>query len=188
MSVGHADAQVISLRLNRPEEMFQLDPADLFSEYRNFLTGIEYSISMLRSSRSRRPVSLQLTLPASEIDEGIEVRIGRTLQRYCDYRIGYNTRERRATRLDGLYALWIGVPIVVVGFLTVILIARAVRGSANTNLVVDTGGWVLVWVGLWYPLDSMVFSPLGYGRENRALRKLRDAPVHVVAAAAHAGA
>jgi hypothetical protein len=33
--------QVISLSLISPEEMFVLASADLFSEYRNFMTGLE---------------------------------------------------------------------------------------------------------------------------------------------------
>ena len=44
-------SQVIELRLNRAEEMFALAQTDLFSEYRNYLTGVEYCISVLRSQR-----------------------------------------------------------------------------------------------------------------------------------------
>lgn len=176
--------RVISVRLNTADEMFALAATDLFSEYRNFLTGVEYSISVLRSSHASGPVHLRVALPPSEIDEGVDARIGRTLHRYCDHRIVYNQRERRAVRFDGLSSLRVGVPVVVIGFLTVILIARLVARSGNTNLVFDTGGWVLVWVGLWYPLDSIFFSPLVYGRENRVLRQLRDATVEVVPAGA----
>ena len=52
--------QVIELRLNQVEEMFVLAQTDLFSEYRNYLTGVEYCISLLRSQRIRRPVLLEL--------------------------------------------------------------------------------------------------------------------------------
>jgi hypothetical protein len=36
-----------------------------------------------------------------------------------------------------------------------------------------------VWVGIWFPLDTFFFSPLGYGRENRALKHLRSAEISV---------
>jgi hypothetical protein len=36
---------------------------------------------------------------------------------------------------------------------------------------------VLVWVGLWFPLDTLIFTPLAYGRENRVLKRLRTADV-----------
>ena len=173
--------QVIELRLLHAGEMFALDQTDQFSEYRNFLTGVEYSISVLRGHRSRRPVQLHVTLPEAEAVEHTAERITRTLRRYCDDRISYDRRERRATRYDGLFYLWVGMPIVVLGFLVVVLAAHIAGRHQNTNLVLDSGGWVLVWVGLWYPLDTLVFTPLGYGREIRALRRLRDAEVRVLA-------
>ncbi|HLH84042.1 MAG TPA: hypothetical protein VKV38_12320 [Trebonia sp.] len=169
--------QVIELRLNRAEEMFVLAQTDLFSEYRNFLTGVEYCISLLRSQRTRSPVRLRLSLPPAEFDDGLGARLSVTLRRYCDQRISYNERERRAVRLSGLWSLWVGVPIVAIGYLLVIFEGRLV-GRAG-NIVLDTTGWVLVWVGIWFPLDTFFFSPLGYGRENRALRRLRDAEISV---------
>ena len=171
--------QVIELRLRSAGEMFVLDQTDQFSEYRNFLTGVEHSISVLRGHRTRRPLRLDVTLPADEAGDGTAERITRTLRRYCDDRISYNERERRATRFDGLSYLWVGMPIVVAGFLIVVLAADIAGRHRNANLVLDSGGWVLVWVGLWYPLDTLVFTPLGYGREIRALRRLRGAEVRV---------
>lgn len=171
--------QIISLSLSSPEEMFVLAPADLFSEYRNFMTGLEYCISVLRSGRSKGPVRIDMTLPPDQISEGLDRRIGRTLNRYCEFRISYNGRERRAVRLDGLYSLMIGFPLVVLGFVLVIVKSSIVGATGNANLVVDSGGWVLVWVGLWFPLDTLLFGPLAYGRENRVLKRLRTADVQV---------
>src|SRR6202034_3576234 len=112
--------QVIELRLNRAEELFVLAQTDLFSEYRNFLTGVEYCISLLRSQPIRWPVQLQLSLPAAEVVDGLGDRLSVALRRYCDQRISYNHRERSATRLGGLRSLWIGAPLAVIGYLLVI--------------------------------------------------------------------
>jgi hypothetical protein len=171
--------QVISLSLDSAEEMFVLAPADLFSESRNFMTGLEYSISVLRSGRSRGPVHIEMALPADQISEGMEQRVQRTLTRYCDHRISYNQRERRAVRLDGVVSLWLGIPIVVLGFILVIVKGSIVGSTGNANLILDSGGWVLVWVGLWFPLDTLLFTPLSYGRENRVLKRLRTADVRI---------
>ena len=157
--------------------MFALAQTDLFSEYRNYLTGVEYCISLLRSKRLRSPVRLQLSLPPAEVEDGMADRFGVALRRYCNQRIRYNERERRAVRLGGIRSLLVGVPIVVVGYLLVILENRLVGPTGN--IVLDTTGWVLVWVGVWFPLDTFFFSPLGYGRENRALQHLRDAEISV---------
>jgi hypothetical protein len=170
-------SQVIELRLNRAEEMFALAQTDLFSEYRNFLTGVEYCISLLRSQPIRWPVQLQLSLPAAEFDDGLGDRLSVALRRYCTQRISYNERERSATRLGGLRSLWIGLPIVVIGYLLVIFEDSLVGHSGN--IILDTTGWVLVWVGIWFPLDTFFFTPLGYTREIRALKHLRDAEISV---------
>ena len=175
--MNHERSQVIELRLNRAEEMFVLAQTDLFSEYRNYLTGVEYCISLLRSQRIRRPVRLQLSLPSGESDDALGSRLSAALRRYCDQRIRYNERERRAVRLGGVRALAVGVPIVVLGYLLVVFEGRLVGPSGN--IVWDTTGWVFVWLGIWFPLDTFFFSPLGYGRENRALEYLRDAEITV---------
>lgn len=177
--MAEPNPQIISLSLSSAEEMFVLAPADLFSEYRNFMTGLEYCISVLRSGRSRGPVRIDMTLPPEQISEGLDQRVRRTLNRYCEFRISYNRRERRAVRLDGLYSLLLGFPLVVVGFVLVIVKSSIVGATGNANLVVDSGGWVLVWVGLWFPLDTLLFTPLAYGRENRVLKRLRTADVSV---------
>lgn len=178
--MGRGRGQVIELRLNRAEEMFALAQTDLFSEYRSYLTGVEYCISVLRSQRTQAPIRLELSLPSSELDDGLGDRLSMALRRYCDQRISYNERERRAVRLGGLSSLWIGVPIVVLGYLLVIFAGRLVGSTGNVNLVFDTTGWVFVWVGVWFPLDTFFFTPLGYGRENRVLRHLRDAEISVM--------
>ncbi len=177
--MGDRTPQIVSLRLATASEMFVLDQTDLFSEYRNFLTGVEYCISVLRGRRSRAPVRLELTLPPAEAHPDTAERIRRSLLRYCDHRMAYNRRERSATRLDGAHSLWIGLPIAVVGFLLATWSTRHFAPAGSGNILLDTGGWILVWVGVWFPLDTALFTPLAYGRENRVLARLRDAVVVV---------
>jgi len=172
-------SQVIELQLNSAEDMFSLASTDLFSEYRNYLTGVEYCISVLRSRPIPRAVELRLSLPPAALDATLADRIRPVLRRYCDQRISYNTRERRAIRWGGMLSLWVGVPLALTGYLLVIFEHRLVGQSGN--IVLDTTGWVLVWVGVWYPLDTMFFTPLTYMREIRALRRLRDAEISVTA-------
>ena len=152
---------------------------DLFSEYRNFLTGIDFCISELRVRRSRRPVRLEIHLPPEEIDEGIGERLSRTLRRYCTHRIRYNRREERALRFGAVSGLRVGVPVFVVGLLMVGEATNIRPASGTVHVVTDHLGWVLMWLGLWFPLDQLLFFPLEYGREDRVLRLLSEAEVAV---------
>jgi hypothetical protein len=172
--------QVIELRLANAEELFQLPQTDLFSEYRNYLTGVELCVSELRGRRDRRPVRLEISLPTSEIDDQLATRMARALHRYCDHRMRYNGSEGRATRYTGFSALRVGIPMTVIGL---ILTAAALRMGDDENtprLLIDHLGWVLAWTGLWFPLDCYFFYPLAYGRENRVLALLREAQVVVL--------
>jgi hypothetical protein len=171
--------QVIELRLMRPHEMFELPQTDLFSEYRNFLTGVDFCLSELRGRWSLRPVRLEIHLPPEEIDDGAAERLARTLRRYCDHRIRYNRRESRAQRFGGVSALRIGVPICALGLALTIASGMIRPATGVAHVVADQLGWVLIWIGLWFPLDQLLFYPLAYGRESRVLRRLSDAGVEV---------
>ena len=169
---------VIEIGLNAPAEMFELAPTELFSEYRNHLTGVEMCLSDLRSHAYRRPVKVVVSLPEPELTPHTADDIARTLRRFCDQRIFYNQRERRALRFDGLTALRIGLPIAVVG-LVMTAWATGLDESSNEALrsVADHLGWVFAWLGLWFPLDVFFFYPHQYSRESRALRQLRVAEI-----------
>lgn len=170
---------MISLRLTHPTEMFELPQHDLFSEYRNFLTGIDFCISELRSHFARGPVRIEIELPEDEITEHTARRIARTLVRYCDNRITYNGREKRAVRFDGLTAFRIGLPVALLGVIMTIASVHMEEANEATKAVFDHLGWVLAWLGLWFPLDTLLFFPHAYTRENGVLRCLRDAEVVV---------
>jgi hypothetical protein len=171
---------VIEIRLNSASEMFELAPTDRFGEFRNYLTGVEMCLSDLRSGSSRRPVRLVVSLPESEVDGDTGRHIARTLRGFCDQRLAYNRSEGRALRFDGLSALRIGVPIAVVGLtMTAWVAARGDPSSGMVGPIVDHLGWVLAWLGLWFPLDVFFFYPLQYQRESRSLERLRAAEVEV---------
>jgi hypothetical protein len=176
-SLDRGEHQVIELQLLHADDMFEMPHTDLFSEYRNFLTGVDFCISELRGRPSRRPVRLEIRLPAEEIDAGLAGRLAHTLRRYCDHRIRYNRREGQAQRVGGVSALRIGVPVSALGLaLTAVATTMKPVGGAP-NLITDHLGWVLAWIGLWFPLDQFLFYPLAYRRESRVLRLLASAEI-----------
>jgi hypothetical protein len=93
------ERQIIGLQLMRAHEMFEMPRTDLFSEYRNLLTGVDFCISELRARRSWRPVRLEIHLPSEQVDQGVTERVARTPRRYCEHRMRYNRREMRAQRM-----------------------------------------------------------------------------------------
>jgi hypothetical protein len=176
----HGGRQVLELRLMKAQDMFEMPQTDLFSEYRNFLTGIDFCISELRARSSRKPVRLEIHLPPEELGEGLQERMTRTLRRYCQHRMRYNRRETRGVRIAGISALRIGIPVGAVGFIMVAAATSIHPRGGSLQLIVDHLGWVLMWLGLWFPLDQFLFYPLTYGSESRVLRLLNEAEVVVL--------
>jgi hypothetical protein len=164
--------QVISLRLERLSELFDLPETDLFNQGRDnyYLTGIDFAISELRGRPySRRPVRLEIKVPAAEVVPGGEHAVARAVRSYCQARIQYNGSERRGALGDGVAALKIGLPVAAVGIVLATIF--------STGFVGDVLGAVLAWVGLWYPLDQLLFYPSECTRENRSIRLLESAEV-----------
>ena len=70
-----------------------------------------------------------------------------------------------------------GVPIALVGL--AIAVATAVANSNDDYTLPNLAGWVLAWVGLWYPLDTILFSSVLPKRENAVLDRLQEAEVAI---------
>jgi hypothetical protein len=171
--------RVISLRLEHPGELFNPPQTDLFNHDRRYYyaTGIDFAISELRGHPySRRPVRLEISVPAAEMTPGGDQKVARAVKSYCDVRIRYNYAERRAALGDGVASLRVGIPLAAIGI--------TLATISPTGIVGTVLGAVLTWVGLWYPLDQLFFYPWERTRENRSLRLLADAQVVVLPSAA----
>jgi len=171
------DTGVIRLRLGRVEEMFEAPAWEGGLPPEHFEPGIDVCVSELRNRRPRGPVRLQLALPASRIDAETSAHLHQALDRYCAQRIARNDRDRRTTRRDGYAALKIGIPVALVGL--AIAVATAVANTNDDYTLPNLAGWVLAWVGLWYPLDTILFSSMVPKRENALLARLREAEVAI---------
>ena len=175
------EPRVIELQLNTPSELFELPTTDLFSEYRNWLTGVELAISELKAfSLRRREVVLRVSLPADEVTPEVGAHMARGLRRYCTGRRRYNHNEVRALRHDGFGALFVGMLLLALGLLGSDLFTRDTENELVQTFLGNGIFLVLAWVGLWYPLDTLVFAARPYLRESRALELLADATIEVV--------
>ena len=173
------ERRVISLRLEHLGELFNPPQSDLFNHDRRYYyaTGVDFAVSELRGHPySRRPVRLEISVPAAEMATGGDRAVARAIRSYCEVRIRYNYAERRGALGDGVASLRVGIPVAAVGI--------ALATISPTGIVGTVLGAVLTWVGLWYPLDQLFFYPWERTRENRSLRLLADAQVVVLPRAA----
>jgi hypothetical protein len=173
-------ADVIQLDLARAADMFDTPTVELGSRRGTFQPGIDLCIAELEGRPTGRPVQVEITLPQSEISDHLEERLSTTMRRYCDERSYTNDCKRRSTQRSGLRALRIGLPVTLFGLAITALALHVGDSDDPQTAVIDIIGWVLAWLGLWYPFDKLIFYASDYVRENRALDALRDAHVTVV--------
>ena len=174
-------ADVIQLDLARAVDMFERPQVELGSSHGTFQPGIDLCIAELESRPTGRPVHLELALPLSEINDGLEERLAATLRQYCDERSYVNECNRRATQRSGVRALRIGLPVTLLGLVITAIAFHTGDSDDPQTAVVDILGWVLAWLGLWYPFDKLIFYASDFVRENRALKALREAEITIVA-------
>jgi hypothetical protein len=170
----------VRVELARPVDMFETPAVELGSTVGGFVPGIERCLAELAGHPDGRAVRLEVALPPGQIDTGIAGDMKVSLRRFCSERMRLNTCARAATVRGGLRAFGIGLPVTLVGLA---ITAGATRiGDIDDALraVIDIIGWVLAWVGLWYPFDKVLFYPLDGMRENRVLAPPRDAEITAV--------
>ena len=174
------EADVIRLDLDRAVDMFETPTVRLGSSHGTFQPGIDLCVAELESRPTGRPVEIELELPQSEISDDLEERLAVSMRRYCDERSYTNSCHRRSTQRSGVRALRVGLPITLLGLAITAIAFHTGDSDDPQTAVVDILGWVLAWLGLWYPFDKLIFYASDYVRENRALETLRDAHITVI--------
>jgi len=174
----------IELALDDLDHLFVAPADDPFAEHFSYLSGVDRMIADLRGRRGTQPVPVRIALPADQITPVTTERITRALHRYCDEHVTVNRDGRRAARLDGWSSLRFGAPMALLGITLVGVSSQVAVGVQEIDdVLLELLGWVIAWVGLWFPVDLLIFGPLIHGRENRAWKRLRAAPITVVALA-----
>jgi hypothetical protein len=179
---GGRERTDVTLRLNKLEHLFDAPPAsEVLRRHALPVAGVDHLLDELRMGSSRPDVRTTIVLPASEIEADTERRVADALDRYCSARIERIDRELRALRREGLSSSWIGVLLLALG----LMVSEAFRRSSLTETVrvfFGEGLFVVVaWVGIWYPLDLLIYARRPYIRERRLLEAIRRAEVTVAA-------
>jgi hypothetical protein len=146
-------------------------------------SGIERLVSQLKCGRGG-PVHATLTLPAHELGPDADRIVREAIERYCEVRIEEVERERLAVRSNGFRSLWVGLPILFVGLGLYTMLHKLHASDFLRTYVANGLLLVTAWVGLWYPLDTLVHYGRPYKQEVRALKRLRDAELALHSAAA----
>ncbi|MGH3406530.1 MAG: hypothetical protein ACRDRJ_29115 [Streptosporangiaceae bacterium] len=177
--IAAPDQASVWVRLETPAAMFA-PSADLLSPQARLKSGIDDLLLQLRAQRLTRIRNVTVLLPAAEITDSTGQRLAQAVRRYCELRLRENELSRRVARRDGVAAFGIGI--VLFGFglwLSTVFSAKDLPTTVQ-QLLGNGVFLVIAWVGLWYPLDTLVFTGQPLKREQRALITLSRARLDVV--------
>jgi hypothetical protein len=150
----------------------------MLREHPRLYSGIDELVQALDARPVRAP-QVVIRLPEHVLHDDTRPRIEHALRAYCDQRLEHTGRNIAAQRRDGLRALILGVVLFTIGF----FVARAVSQSdldADVRLFLADGLFLIfAWVGMWYPLDALIYYPARQRRDRRVLRRLREAEITV---------
>lgn len=170
------------MQLDAVESMFAVDRPDYFTETATVVPGVDQLMGELRLRRVDDDILVTVELPPDAVEAGQDERIAAAIGRYCRARIRTLDDQLRALRREGLRALVIGFVILAVG----LALSQATSNSdLPESLRVFFGDGVFLvaaWVGIWYPLDTLIYIPGPLRRDRQVLEALRQAAVVVRAA------
>jgi hypothetical protein len=169
-------AHLIEIRLNTLDQLFNsLDPAPFHSKDLD-AEAEEYIVGALSELPSDKPARLVFYLPAGVAQEPA-TKLADTIHNYFAYREQVAARQLRLERRDARWFLAVGL-----AFLAACLALRqAALGLSQAPLVqiVAEGLLILGWVGMWRPLEAVLYDWWPLVRRQRVLRRLAAIDVQV---------
>ncbi len=178
---SHPEPVEMSLSLGRVEELFAAPDPSTFLVAGRLQSGMEELILALTPRRLGGGVRLTLRLPQSQVGPDTESVVRGAVGRYCDLRLKEADLRLKSQTREGFGALPLGLVLFVAG----LIISAVLTGSRvpeTVRILFGDGAFlVLAWVGLWYPLDTLVHYRRPVLREKRVLAALSAMEVVVVA-------
>jgi hypothetical protein len=162
-----ADAGGLTVRLDRAEHLFTAPEPQPFDPPSRLVPGIEEIFHELRALRLRRGIRITIELSGDAPGSDECSRMRQAIARYCEHKRAQLDRDRRALEKDGVGALWIGTIILAVGLLLSEAARRSTTPAEVKTFLADGLFLVVAWVGLWYPLDTLIFTRRTVVRECR---------------------
>lgn len=172
-------ARELTLELQAADELFAGRGPDVASGRPALPPGIEQIRDELSSRPPRTPVAAVIVLPRARFRPDLARDISRAVERYCDMGISRADNELRVLRREGMRALVIGAIL----FAVFVTISESIISSHVPDGIKAFFGdglfLVIAWVGLWYPLDTLIFSLRPYRREKSVLQAMRRMQIEV---------
>jgi hypothetical protein len=172
MRNGRAGEYEFTLTLDHPNELFDPRPSDVPAGLPPRPPGVEEIRDELSAHSLKAPARVVIELPPEQATPEAERAIERAMAHYCAAGIARHELELKAVMREGLQTLLFGAVVLAVG----LALSEAVLRSGIPRELRDFFGnglfLVVAWVGLWYPLDTLIYSGQPHRFERKLLRAM----------------
>ncbi len=172
-------APELEIELGAPDELFYPRESDVEAGRPLLDAGIDQLRTELSARSLRQPVTVLITLPRAKATPEVERGIRDAVRRYCDAGIKREQTLLAAVRREGLRALGFGTAVLAIGLALSELVLRSGLPSGIRTFLGDGLFLVAAWVGMWYPLDTLIYTGRPHHLERRLLSVLREMEIVV---------
>ncbi len=183
MGTRSGGARELTVQLGDADDLFAARGPDLASGTPPLPSGIDQIHDQLDARQLPAALATVIVLPRAKVQPGLAGDIARAVEHYCELGISRAQAELKIMRREGSRTLVIGLAL----FALFVSVAEAVVHTSLPepirNFLGSDGLLVVVgWVGLWYPIETLLYTPRPYRREIAILRVMQRMRIEVRAA------
>jgi len=169
----------LTIELDDPDDLFNARAADVMHGVPSREPGIDEILNEMGSRSAAATSTVVIVLPRERATPEAERGMRHALRRYCDVGITRAENELKAIQREGMQALLLGV-VMLAAFLALseIVLKSSIPGGLR-NFFGNGLFLVAAWVGMWYPLDTLIYTGRPHRIERKLLHALRDAKIVV---------
>jgi hypothetical protein len=173
-------ARELTLEFGEADEFFAGSEPNVAAGRPPLPPGIDQIREELDAHSLPDSLATVIVLPRAQVKPGLSSDIARAVERYCEMGIAKAENEIRMLRREGIRTLLIGLSLFVVFVSIAEAVVRADLPSPVRNFLGEDGLFIVVgWVGLWYPIETLLYSHRPYRREIAVLQTIRRMQIEV---------
>jgi hypothetical protein len=173
-------ARELTLELGEADEFFAGSEPNVAAGRPGLPPGIDQIREELDARSLPGALATVIVLPRTQVKPGLAADLARAIERYCERGICKAENEIRMLRREGFRTLLIGLSLFVVFGILAETVVRTALPSPVRDFLGEDGLFVVVgWVGLWYPIETLLYSQRPYRQEIAVLRLIRRMQIEI---------
>ena len=173
-------ARGLTLEFGEADEFFAGSESNVAAGRPPLPPGIDQIREELDAHSLPQALAAVIVLPRAQVKPGLSADFARAIDRYCAMGIAKAENEIRMLHREGIRTLLIGLSLFVVFGATAEAVVRTSLPGPLRDFLGEDGLFVVIgWVGLWYPIETLLYSHRPYRQEIAVLQVIRRMQIEI---------